>query len=193
MCEIKRTMNDLIQRSGLTAFVTIILVVSVFRQAQAQKSWTGGGDGASWFDAANWTPMGIPDIDDHTTIDSMDVININPINPGDTAFARSLRINGALKVSLLTGAVLYLDGAGSATTTFELLGDALFSGGGKFIIKGAISDGIKVTSGTLSNGVGAHISILDFANNANGQGLEIESGSFFQNDGNLTKRWRLKL
>ncbi len=154
----------------------------------AQKAWTGNGDGSSWFDGANWSPLGIPGMNDDVTINTLDPIKVAPINPSDTARARSLQIDSAPKVSLEAGAIMYIDGKSTATNTMALDGGSLFSSGGTLILRGAIADGIKLLDGSLSNGAGAIISILDFANNANGQGIEIETGSIFQNNGYLSIR-----
>ena len=36
----------------------------------AEKQWSGGGDGASWEDLSNWSPVGVPSASDDVTINT---------------------------------------------------------------------------------------------------------------------------
>ena len=46
---------------AMFCFFTICLLTN---QADAQKTWDGGGDGSNWFDPLNWSPNGVPTASD---------------------------------------------------------------------------------------------------------------------------------
>lgn len=116
----------------------------------------------------------------------MDVIEICPVLTTDTAFAKSINLNGVTKFSLAIGSVLIIDGNQNATHTL-IVDNCIFTNHGKIIIQGAISDGIKVDGNAqMTTYEEGEIHVIDFANNANGQAVEIETGSFFGNRG-ITK------
>src|SRR5512135_3261747 len=51
----------------LPAFVVFFITVDA---SYAQKKWDGGGNSTSWYDAANWSPDGVPGMNDSVTFDN---------------------------------------------------------------------------------------------------------------------------
>ncbi|MBO7721066.1 MAG: hypothetical protein J6T01_01520, partial [Kiritimatiellae bacterium] len=59
------------------------------------REWTGGGDGADWFDAGNWDPLGAPAVGNYVTIPANSVVIIT----NSTAALESLSVAGTLLCS----------------------------------------------------------------------------------------------
>ena len=59
----------------------VLVVVSLRLSTSAQtKTWTGGGDGRSWSDAANWSGAGVPDSTHEVILDNSTVLTSYTVN-----------------------------------------------------------------------------------------------------------------
>ena len=155
----------------------------------SQKTWTGGGGNFAWFDANNWSPIGVPTVNDVVIInDSIAYIEINPFSDLDTAFAKALRIDAVDKIAVHGGKVFSIKTQGGENISLHIK-HGVFSTCGDVFIEGAIVDGIKL-EGNSSLGVetDASLHILDFANNVTGKGIHLLPASFLSNNGHITIR-----
>ncbi len=155
----------------------------------SQKTWTGGNGTFAWFDANNWSPIGVPTVNDVVIIDdSIAYIEINPFSDLDTAFAKALRIDAVDKIAVHGGKVFSIKTQGSENISLHIK-HGVFSTCGDVFIEGAIVDGIKLEgNSTLGVETDASLHILDFANNVNGKGINILPGSLLGNNGHITIR-----
>ncbi len=161
--------------------------------AHAQISWTGGGDGTSWSDSANWSPQTVPGPGDDVVVD----LNLNS---GYTVEISSPRTVDSLRLAsgdatLKAGAALTIEGGhiheiGTFTgdDTLTVRGtfqweDGTRAGPGTTIAEGGfeISGRVTLDSRRLvlpTGATGAHSSIRGLMG-TNGAVLEIESEAAF--------------
>ena len=112
-------------------------------------SWTGDGDGTSWTDTHNWSPMQIPSFGDDVTIDVAG--NPTVTITGDESI-NSLQVSDTLKIasgSLIVSAPSQINVGGTLT----LAGGFLEFYSTTFTNSGAISisNGTDIDGGTLDN------------------------------------------
>ena len=79
----------------IALFVCLFCVFGGFAFA-AEKTWSGGGDGASWSDAENWFSPVVPISTDDVLIDSEDAA----VTCDDTWRAQSLTLGGFQSITL---------------------------------------------------------------------------------------------
>ncbi|MFT6809406.1 MAG: hypothetical protein ACJA01_002643 [Saprospiraceae bacterium] len=110
----------------------------------SQKSWTGGGNGISWFDERNWSPSGVPTQNDVVTIDDPTAfIEINPNSVLDPAFAKALYIDDMQEIALFRDRVLSIKTQGNENISLHIK-KGTFGNCDDVFIEGATVDGIKL-------------------------------------------------
>jgi hypothetical protein len=172
-----------------------LLIIAAPGAVHAQVSWTGGGDGTSWNDAANWSPQTVPGAGDDVVIDRS-TSDAYTVRLSSSRTVGSLRLDSR-DATLELGASLTVNGA--YTHSFSTL-----TGSSDLNVEGKITwnSGTMAGSGTTTAGGGleltddvtldAHRLVVpagqtavhtvggwDTVDGGNGAVLEIESGAVF--------------
>ncbi|MFH1726008.1 MAG: hypothetical protein ABII00_15480, partial [Elusimicrobiota bacterium] len=134
--------------------IALILYASAALPAPACAAgvlWSGQGDGTSWSDAANWTPVGVPGPSDDVSVSSSGVIlsgtvatlEVNSLTLGDGS--------AAPRLALSTGAVVAGTLTIKASAVLRFDAEAAVSGGTVTVESGgAITHTGPVQSSTVS-------------------------------------------
>ena len=169
------------------ALTFIFIFFSIALNSQS-KTWTGVVDDL-WFNPGNWNPFGVPTEDNDVLVNINTVINVDTTGGNDTAYAKTLYIENVSKFALLPGAIMVINSSGSLNQASVEIHNSLFSSHAELYISGALSDAMRVDDGSLVQiQEDGELYILDFANNANGQAIDIEASCTFSNRGNVAIR-----
>ncbi len=129
--------------------VTLSLLTTVFCLPSTvfaeDKSWTGSGDGADWFDAANWLPAVAPTASDDATID----VEGADVSLPQAFEAKSITLGGKKQSSLTVSnfATGTVEPANATDLAFHNRRDGLLvlkGSTGKITLKGAYKDSEEV-------------------------------------------------
>jgi len=109
-----------------------------YRLAHAdQKQWSAIGDAASWSDADNWLPLGVPAATDEVTIDVLSA----DAQASAVFAAQGITVGGNNASSFTTNDFIYGTVTPTAVTDNALYvkkdGLAIFKGAGTITLKGA--------------------------------------------------------
>lgn len=168
-------------RISLLIFLGTMLALS--NLSSQNIIWDGGGDGESWFQGSNWN-LGIVPTSTHDVIIDIPA-NITIQSVIDTAFANSIKLDGSgIKLSLVDG-LLILESTNSTSYCVLMQGDPTFNNGGRMYINRCLADGMRIEGGSFGIEENDTLKIFGVANNASGQGIEIETNGFLQNKGYL--------
>ena len=167
----------------------------------ATVTFTGGGDGTSWFDAANWDTGAVPTNLDDVIIDGTSQVTIM----GDDAYANSIRINDnsaltiapndKLAVNMLTcneeGIIVANDGKlsnyGALTIdkaceeSLQIDDNGQFTNAGYYYSEDSDSEGIEFFDNSTGSNTG-QIIIID----ADTDGFELNDDTSFENYGSMS-------
>ena len=133
-------------------------------------TWSGGGDGHSWNDAANWTDLEVPgstddvviDVAGSPTIDLSGNISVQSLNSSDpidilegslAVTSGSSQLTGGLTVS--SGASLTVAGSG---TTFDVTGTTVIDGASLYVQDGG---SLSMPAATSYSGIVGGTSMLE--------------------------------
>jgi len=169
-------------RSMLGACLCLLPATAAFAQPIA---WTGAGDGVSWNQPANWSPVGLPGSTSNVIIPAGAPINLNVAATVSTLSTdRAITQTSGCNALTITGG-LNLGPAGSITTTTSACNNLTFSGTQSITGSGVInlnSGYMTVAGSSATLTVGSGI-VVQAANNA--ANIVINAGNTLLNQGTI--------
>lgn len=137
-------------KKTLVVISCVLLALTGFSSA-ATYQWTGGGDGSSWTDAANWSDTGVPP----TTLGAGNSIIINTDSSISTSGAGNLNYKGIDQI-VLRGTGTLNNNTGAAMILGSLDMDKAFSlSSGNTQLWGNLTIDSVISSGALGGNLSA--------------------------------------
>lgn len=131
--------------------ISCVLVALTGFSSAATYQWTGGGDGSSWTDAANWSDAGVPP----TTLGAGNSIIINTDSSISTSGAGNLNYKGIDQI-VLRGTGTLNNNTGAAMILGNLDMDKAFSlSSGNTQLWGNLTIDSSINSGALGGNLSA--------------------------------------
>lgn len=127
------------KRWALAVCAGVIIFFSMSVHA-AQRQWSGGGDAASWEDAPNWSPRGVPSESDDIVIDTLNSL----VTASETFNAGTLTVGGREESNFTTQDFVYgiLSPSEGTDTALHIKKSGLvtLTGAGDITLKGAFKN-----------------------------------------------------
>ena len=163
---------------------TLILVMALFSISAIQAAtltFTGGGDGTSWEDAANWDLGFVPGFNDRAFIDGTSNVTLSSF-----AAINSLRVRDDGVLNITTTAVLSINELDPMNDAIRLRENAVLNVNGSLVVLGSPRNGLDMDNqaALLNNGF-VNIVVSNFANiQMNDNTSIVNNGTMFTQDGN---------
>lgn len=165
------------KHAGMRHLLTFLFILFLFQINFAQSNWKvfiNGSVGASWHDANNWSPVGVPTISDSVSIPTLLQPVINNI-----AEAEMIEVAGSLTIENTGTLTLHATNSSAIINNSSGIAPPEITNSGTININNSTINGINFfSSGTFTNEENAVINISNVTSNAiwmNGGGINFSN------------------
>ena len=168
-------------RNALNIVLAIAMVLAPIGTASAADlTWTGGGDGTSWTDAANWGGTAPADLGDTLTIDNGDTI-ANVVRPGGGTYGGGSTLRSIVNLDY---------GTINISSVFETGRPGIFNIGDGVLTGGSADAIINLTAEWEFNRHDSGTYVMNIL--ADGE-LNATGSGFFQTYSEINRNWEMNI